>query len=346
MTFAVHTRTQPGVTDRDATFYVLEDGAGGRAEVWPALGFNCLHWEVMRDGSTYDLLYSDPALFSNGRPTRSGIPVLFPFPNRIRDGRFTWDGKEYQLPLNDGTLKNAIHGFACRKPWRVIAQGADASSSWVVGEFQTCLDAPECLPLWPADQLIRITYRLGTGSLRVEAEVINPDERNLPFGLGYHPYYRMPFAPGTAAADCLIQAPAHAMWPLAESLPTSRPQPVDSARDLNTPRRFGDLELDDVLTDLSSHPEADGLRDCGVMRSGAATLRLLASPTFRELVVFTPPHRQAFCIEPYTCTTDAVNLQAHGVDAGWLTLAPGARWSAAFEMRLEIPTSDAKKAPL
>jgi aldose 1-epimerase len=344
MTFAVHTRTQPGVTDRDPTFYILDDGAGGRAEVWPALGFNCLHWEAVRDGQKLDLLYADPALFTNGRPTRSGIPVLFPFPNRIRDGRFTWDGKEYQLPLNDGTLKNAIHGFACRKPWRVVGQGADASSAWVVGEFQTLLDAPECLPLWPADHLIRITYRLGTGSLRVEAEVVNPDERTLPFGLGYHPYYRMPFAPGATAADCLIEAPAQKIWPLVESLPADQPQPLDPAHNLNTPRRFGDLELDDVLTALSSKPGADGLRDCGTMRSGAAMLRLLASPAFRELVVFTPPHREAFCIEPYTCTTDAINLQASGVDAGWLTLAPGERWTADFEMRLDSPTSHAKKA--
>jgi aldose 1-epimerase len=338
MAFAVHTRTQPGVTDRDPTFYVLDDGAGGRAEVWPALGFNCLHWEAVRDGQKLDLLYADPALFSNGRPTRSGIPILFPFPNRIRDGRFTWNGTEYQLPLNDGTLKNAIHGFACRKPWRVIGQGADASSAWVVGEFQTLLDAPECLPLWPADQLIRITHRLGAGWLRVEAEVVNPDERTLPFGLGYHPYYRMPFAPGTTAADCLVQAPAQQYWPLVESLPDGKPQPLDPARDLNKPRRFGDLELDDVLTGMSSQPGANGLRECGVLQSGGATLRLSASPAFRELVVFTPPHREAFCIEPYTCTTDAINLQAHGVDAGWLTLAPGERWTADLEMRLETPT--------
>jgi aldose 1-epimerase len=344
MTFAVHTRTQPGVTGRDTTLYVLDDGAGGRAEVWPALGFNCLHWEALCDGRTLDLLYADPALFTDGRPTRSGIPILFPFPNRIRDGRFRWEGKDYQLPLNDGTLKNAIHGFACRRPWRVVGQGADASSAWIVGEFQTGRDAPDCLSLWPADHLIRITYRLGTGSLRVEAEVVNPDRRTLPFGLGYHPYYRMPFAPDATAADCLVQAPAHEMWPLVESLPTGDRRPLDPARNLNTPRRFGDLQLDDVLTGLSSKADADGLRDCGVLRSGAATLRLLGSPAFRELVVFTPPHRQAFCIEPYTCTTDAINLQARGVDAGWLTLAPGERWTAVFEMRLDSPTSHAKKA--
>ena len=125
MAFNVTTRTQPGITDRDATIYTLA-GPGQVAEVWPALGFNCFSWTIMESGRLLDLLYDDPALFGDGRPTRSGIPVLFPFPNRIRDGRFIWDGRTYQLPLNDPTKKNAIHGFACRHPWRVVTHGADA----------------------------------------------------------------------------------------------------------------------------------------------------------------------------------------------------------------------------
>ena len=50
-------------------------------------------------------------------------------------------------------------------------------------------------------------------------------------------------------------------------------------------------------------------------------MSMFSSPVFRELVVFTPEHRQAFCLEPYTCTTDAVNLQSRGLDTGWLELA-------------------------
>ena len=195
MPFAVQTRTQPGVTGRDATIFILDDGAGGRAEVWPALGFNCFRWEVVRDGRTLDLLYADAALFGDGRPTRSGVPILFPFPNRIRNGRFAWEGKEYQLPTNDPSGKNAIHGFACRRPWRVVGEGADASSAWLTGEFQASRDAPDCLALWPADYVFRVTCRLGSGQLRVEAEAVNPNGRTLPFGLGYHPYFRVPFAP-------------------------------------------------------------------------------------------------------------------------------------------------------
>src|SRR5262249_22785066 len=131
MPFTVHTRTQPGVTGLDATIFTLEDNRGGRAEVWPALGFNCIHWQAIVSGRPLDLLYSDPKLFGDSRPTRSGIPILFPFPNRIRAGRFHWDGKDYQLPLNDHVQQNAIHGFACRRAWRVVDHGADANAAWL-----------------------------------------------------------------------------------------------------------------------------------------------------------------------------------------------------------------------
>src|SRR5437868_2453751 len=80
MPYSVSTRTAAGVTGLDPTLVVLDDGQGSVAEVWPALGFNCIRWQAVRDGQSLDLLNADPGLINNGRPTRSGIPVLFPFP--------------------------------------------------------------------------------------------------------------------------------------------------------------------------------------------------------------------------------------------------------------------------
>ena len=56
-----------------------------------------------------------------------------------------------------------------------------------------------------------------------------------------------------------------------------------------------------------------------------------------ELVAFTPPHRQAVCLEPYTCVSDAAHLQEQGIDAGWLSLPPGGRWTAVVEMAVRSP---------
>jgi aldose 1-epimerase len=97
--------------------------------------------------------------------------------------------------------------------------------------------------------------------------------------------------------------------------------------------------VDDVLTSVwaTASPGTPGLRYIGSMRQGAAgggglELRLFASLAFRELVVFTPAHRQAFCLEPYTCTTNAINLQQSGTDAGWVCLQPGQQWASVVEM--------------
>src|SRR4051794_19621574 len=81
---------------------VLMAGGGAEAELWPALGGNCLRWRTRAGGEMLDAPPPDEFV---ARPTRGGIPVLFPFPNRIRGGRFTSHGREYQLPLNDSSGK-------------------------------------------------------------------------------------------------------------------------------------------------------------------------------------------------------------------------------------------------
>ena len=123
----------------------------------------------------------------------------------FRGGRFQWEGKDYQLPTNDPSGKNAIHGFACRRPWRVLDQGADDRGAWLQAEFWGSRDAPESLALWPADYRMRLTFRLEPRSLRLEAVVDNSGDRPLPFGLGYHPYFRVPLVPSSEDRRCYVE---------------------------------------------------------------------------------------------------------------------------------------------
>jgi aldose 1-epimerase len=315
----------------DGRVAVLDDGQDSRLEIWPALGFNAYRWQVQ--GS--ELLYADPQLFANGRPTRSGIPVLFPFPNRIRGGEFTWEGQAYQLPPNDPAGKNAIHGFACRSPWRVIDEGTNADCAWLTGEFHLSRDAPAALPLWPADARLRLTYRLQPNRVRIEAAV-DAFGDSLPFGLGFHPYFATAALGGEEA---VVLVPAQRFWVLEENLPTGVRRAVEGTRDLRPGRPLAGLTLDDVLTDLPAPPAkaASGVGLLGVVRhlpSGPG-LHVYGSADFREMVVFTPPHRQAVCLEPYTCTTDAIHLP----DAGWKVLPAGQGWQAVVELVWE-PVAD------
>src|SRR5262245_20976946 len=330
-------RREPGAGGLGEVIVLEDTDASARVEVLPEQGFNANRWAWYHQGQLLDLIYADPAAFAEGKPTRSGTPVLFPFPNRIRAGQFRWRGKEYRLPPNDPAGVNAIHGFVCRRPWRVVDRRADQNSAWVTGEFRGSRDAPDVRDQWPADYKIRLTCRLLPQRLRLEAQVENPDNVPLPFGLGYHPYFRIPFHAADKPENYTVQVAARGWWELQDSLPKGgAPRWLTHTHPVGVAHRFTDLKMDDLLTGLPDAPEPDGgglyLRGTVKALARRVRLRVLASAEFREVVVFTPPHRHAVCIEPYTCITDAINLQQQGVDSGLLVLPPGEEWSGTVEL--------------
>ena len=312
------------------TLELRDSTTGSSARIAPQLGFNCFEFVARVRDWTVKVLDADPA-FPTGtlRPSGHGIPILFPFPNRIRDSRFTWAGREYVIPVDVGLHdKNghAIHGFCIDRPWRVIAGG----DRFAVGQFQLSVDAPDRRSLWPADFVIEVRYELRGSALRADIRIENPDRVSLPWGLGTHPYFRVPLDEGSQPAHCLIQVPAGSEWVLKDCLPTGDRRHVSPDKDLREGEYFDVLKLDDVLTDLQ--PE-QGIIDSAIIDE-AAGLQVLqrCDPIFREMVVFTPPNRACVCIEPYTCMTDAINLQARGVEAGLRELAPGEHVRLWFEL--------------
>lgn len=315
-----------------STVYVLSCASiGSLIEVWPSFGFNCLRWRA----HGHDLLYSAEDWLLNPLPTRSGVPILFPFPNRIRDGAFHHKGRAYRLPKNDSAHANAIHGFSPRIPWRVFGYGVDATGAWVHGDCQLSVDAPEADGQWPGDGMLSVIYRLSADRLRIEMRVRNMAGELFPFGVGLHPYFRLP---GTDAdvSRYILHAPARSIWPLTQNLPTGRKEPLRDDLNWNRPRTIGSAVLDTLYGDLGAIREDIGgmLQRVSLSRPDRTEkLEVWTSADFKESILFTPPHRQAICIEPYTCTTDAVNLQAKQIDAGWRELPVGAEWAGSVEFR-------------
>ena len=343
MRFTVQ-QEQRQLQGKEQTVYLLSSPTM-RAELWPGVGFNCLRWQIHWADAWHDLLYVAPDFAENPVPTRSGIPILFPFPNRIRDGKFRFNGRLFELPCNDSTKKNAIHGFVCRHPWRVLRARAKSDEASVQAIFQLSENAPpEVQALWPCDFRLIVTYRLSDAGLSVEALVENPTRTPLPFGLGYHPYFRLPgmAAEPNAIGPLRLQTCARQYWELIDNLPTGGLLPVSGERDLRRGRVIGTTTLDDIWTDLpnpSAPAAAAGLIERAQLVSPTNhRLAVWTSRAFRELVLFTPPHRNAVAIEPYTCVTDAINLFYRGIDSGWQELLPSHSWRGTVEFRLTQPT--------
>ena len=331
-------RKQAG--DRAGDVYeLIDDAETVRAEVWPQWGFNCLRWQLRQaDGRWADILYAAPDWEANPVPTRSGHPILFPFPGRLRGGKLAAGGKEYQLPLNDSTKQHAIHGFTPRNPWRVTDWNGDEDFAFVTGQFNLAKDLPAAVAQWPSDFNLNVTYRLYRDRLRVDATVENLGREALPFGLGYHPYFRLPGVHDPDVGGHVLQANVGELWEAEDSLPTGWRKEVPKDLDFRDPTPIGATPLDHVFTGVTGETtRLGGLVELAVLSHPAAMgrVRFLGDANFRELVLFTPPHRQAVAVEPYTCSADAPNLAARGIDSGWRTIPAGGEWESAVEYRWE-----------
>lgn len=308
---------------------VLRDpNSGSTAKVLPGFGFNCYSFAPVVSGEAIETLWA-AADFDSGqqRASHSGIPLLFPFPGRLGGTEFRYAGKSYSLDAADGR-GNAIHGFVLNRPWEVV----ERTETRLVGQFQASQVEPGILDHWPADFRITLGYELRGSRLSSAIEIFNPDDKPLPFGFGMHPYFRVPLGQRGRADDCLITVPVTEYWPLENMLPTGQTLPAVGPRDLARGMRFADAQLDDVFSGLpsSAASHAASIVDPGSGR----TLRLTFGQGFNAVVVYNPPHREAVCIEPYTCIPDYFNLMARGIDARLNVLKPGetATLSVAIEL--------------
>lgn len=300
---------------------------GDQARVLVSQGFNCFAYRANVRGDAVDVLWSSPN-FASGqeRASSSGIPLLFPFPGRMPGTSLAWEGQTYELEAGDA-LGNAIHGFCHTRPWTVIQQ-QDAS---VTAEFYASRVDASLRRRWPSDFRATATYGIGGGVLTGTYTFENVGDQSLPCGFGAHPYFRVPLGAGRAE-DCVVRLPVTKQWELAEMLPTGQVRDWPRAAEFAGGVRFDSLDLDDVFGGLTF----TGPRCQASLTNPASgsTLTIAWDATFRECVVYTPPHREAICIEPYTCAPAAIALAERGIDAGLRVLAPGEAFTGRMELRL------------
>ena len=322
--------------------YALQEDRKAVAEIAPGLGNNCYAFRVAdtrsgsEGGNWLSLIDPPPDLTTlQEQPDSYGIPVLFPFPNRIRGGAWRFEGETYQFdkPPESPT---SIHGLLLNRPYQVDSHAADASGATLVCTLDSH-DFADIGRQYPFPFKIRITYTLKDAVLSMGVSIQNTGSRNMPMGFGIHPYFCVGLSPDVNASTAMIKVPAVTYWELdADSVPTGKRLPAAGALDLRGGKPFAGLTLDHVYTDVQM--EADGVSRCVIENPDTGHGMVMESDAqFRELVVYTPPGREVICFEPYTCPTDAINLEASGIPAGVIVLAPGETFSAIVRIVPMLP---------
>jgi aldose 1-epimerase len=239
--------------------------------------------------------------------------LLIPWPNRLRDGRYSFDGADYQLPLSEPEKMNAIHGLVRWTSWRVAQRAADS----VVMEHTLHPRAG-----YPFTLRVSVRYRVSGDGLSSTVTATNVGERPCPYGMGAHPYLQV----DTDTVDpCRLEAPgASRLTEDDRGIPTGSARVEGTEYDFRSRRSILSTRLDTAYTDQQRddggrawvrlwHPTEE--RGVGLwMDERYPYCMLFTGDTLPE----PQRRRRSIAVEPMTC---APNAFASG--AGLIRLAPG-----------------------
>ena len=82
--------------------------------------------------------------------------VLAPYPNRVTNGQYSFDGEDYQMPIDEFDRQSSLHGYAYRYMWELVdLQESHVTLSW---------RSPD-IAGYPFDITITATYALDENGL-------------------------------------------------------------------------------------------------------------------------------------------------------------------------------------
>jgi len=253
-----------------------------------------------------------------------GVPVLYPFPNRMKDARFEFDGFDYVFEPNNGDL--LLHGLIMNSPWEtsdpVISSDGISVHNQIVFDNESVL-----YQQYPIKQKLELDFSLKQDRVCLTFTISNLDEnRRLPFGLGIHPYFNI-IGPRESVK---IQVPAK-KWMEAENLmPSGKLIPLsDGPGDMREPVALSDLDLDDVFWGMAPE-ESQKI----FFEEIGKQVTFKASDIFTHSCIFCPPKLPFFCMENQTCSANSHNLFSSGYveESHLLILSPGESQKGTIEI--------------
>ena len=208
-------------------------------------------------------------------------PILFPHAGKVVDGIIEIDGKEYP---------SGQHGFARTSEHTFVEQSADT----IVLEL---CSSPELLERFPYEFRLVSTFTLEQDTLHHTLTVENLDEEKMPFGIGYHPAFTIPFDDRHIATDYELRFSDMESPICLNCLPTGLVQKDHYF----LPANITALEIDEKLFENDSHCMVNlKSRTLGVYEKGTGRGVVCNIEEFPYTLIWSKPGMPKFvCIEPW-----------------------------------------------
>jgi aldose 1-epimerase len=212
---------------------------------------------------------------------------LFPYPNRIENGYYNFNGTNYEFFCNDTVLNNAIHGHIYNKPFKIIHKNSNEKEAKITLSY---VDQGTTQG-FPFPFNIEIIYIISAQKISIDFNVFNSGKTSFPFGIGWHPYFKV-----ENLYDSVLSFEGISQYKL-----NSNMIPENTIN---------------IKHPLPLKVENTQLDDCYVLennRSYLNTTKYNLEIDFSEsednnfLQIYTPPNRKNIAIEPMTCAPNTFN---------------------------------------
>ncbi len=239
--------------------------------------------------------------------------ILSPWPNRIKDGKYCFDEKRYQLDINEVNKNTAIHGLVRWRNW----DGVKIKSN-VIKMTHVLLPSPG----YPFSLYFEITYHLGDNGLKINTKVTNIGSCPAPFGIGYHPYLKIN-SNDNNIDECFLQSPGTTrLISDSSSIPISKKDLDKDEFDFRDEKQIAKLKLDTCFTNLKR--DTTGLANVYLSdKTKKKKIRLWMDSSYEFLMLFSgdtfsiDKQRKSLAIEPMSCAPNAFQS-----GLGLITLIP------------------------
>lgn len=220
--------------------------------------------------------------------------LLFPFPNRLRDGAYEWAGQSYQFKLNDPDTGNALHGFGLDRAFEVEHVECTDSSALMRCVYEYTGDNAA----YPFSFIFKVSYTWSEHAFTLELSCLNTSGEAMPWGFGWHPYFKL----ADKVDEMSLQLPPLEWVGIDERMiPTGKRYAYDEFESLRAIRAT-------VLDNCFAVLDEAGPKLNVYLAGSRGRLRYwqeVGTGKFPFIQLFTPPHRTSLAVEPMSCNIDA-----------------------------------------
>lgn len=298
------------------------NGENNNMEIWvlPDMGMNLCRFSINGNNIIdFDETYSKGSFF--------GTPLLYPTPNRVRDGVFIYKGKEY--PQIKREKRVIIHGLVRDENFSDISVNQDGYKIWVEGSINF-KPGTAVFDAFPFMHGFSVRYCLDKNGLTFEYEIDNYGDQCIPYGIALHPYFQRI----DGDENTLIYVPFSRIYQNFENtlMPTGKLYMATGEKDITKLKKLRDIDVNAVYTDNPDNKPA-----VIVYKASRLRIKLKCSPEFKNMVVYAQAGKEFFCLENQSCSTDAHNLHNMGYlkEAGLEFAQPGRITSGYIRLEIE-----------